>query len=80
MIMPKTLSGGTRSNSHGLRSTVPVLWMVDRALDLPVAVIEDTADGMGVIEIGERTAPNLAIAQKIVDAHNATLRLPIERE
>lgn len=40
-------------------------WKIDEAEDLPLAVIEDTEDGLGVAEIGERTPRNLANARKI---------------
>ena len=61
------------TNRHGLLSDVPVLWKVDEEPDFPIAVIEDNADGMGLIEVGERTPKNLALAQEIVDAHNREL-------
>jgi predicted sugar kinase len=45
-------------------------WIIDSATDLPLAVIEDTADGLGIVEIGKRTKKNLAIAELIADAPN----------
>lgn len=45
-------------------------WKIDENEELPLAIIEDTKDGEGVAEIGERTERNLAIAIEIVTAHN----------
>ncbi len=50
-----------------------VPWTVDGATDLPIAVIEDTPDGLGIAEIGPRTRHNLAIAEYIVRLHNTHL-------
>lgn len=47
-------------------------WKIDDAHDLPLAIIEDTADGLGVLELGARTPESLALAEKIVRAHNAS--------
>ena len=43
-------------------------WKIDEALDLPLAVIEDTEDGEGIVEIGERTPRNLEVARLIAAA------------
>ena len=43
----------------------PGPWKIDEAEDLPLAVIEDTEDGMGICEIGERTQQNLTNARLI---------------
>lgn len=43
-------------------------WKIDEALDLPLAVIEDTEDGYGVAEIGKRTSDNIANANLIAAA------------
>ncbi len=40
-------------------------WKIDEAADLPLAVIEDTADGFGICELGQRTPRNLANAHLI---------------
>lgn len=40
-------------------------WKIDEANELPLAVIEDTENGMGVAEIGKRTPENLARAKAI---------------
>lgn len=54
-----------------------VNWKIDEAEDLPLAVIEDTEDGLGVCEIGlpgttveDATPQEIAVAQQIVDIHN----------
>lgn len=49
-------------------------WKIDENRELPLAVIEDTPDGMGVCEIGAYTKRNLAHAREIVEAHNARVR------
>ena len=49
-------------------------WKIDGAPDLPLAVIEDTDDGLGVCELGQRTPRNIAIAREIVRSHNKLLR------
>ena len=46
-------------------------WKIDEALDLPLAIIEDTEDGEGVVEIGERNPRNLEIAAHIVRCVNS---------
>ena len=43
-------------------------WKIDETQDLPLAVIEDTEDGHGVTEIGERTADNIKNAHLIAAA------------
>lgn len=45
-------------------------WKIDENKELPLAIIEDTEDGNGIAEIGERTERNLAIAAEIVESHN----------
>lgn len=45
-------------------------WKIDEAEDLPLAIIEDTPDGTGVCEIGQRNERNIAIAKEIVRSHN----------
>lgn len=40
-------------------------WKIDEAEDLPLAIIEDTEDGDGILEIGERTPYNLRLANQI---------------
>ncbi len=57
-----------------LDGTSKVPWRIDPAEELPLAVIEDTEDGMGVYEIGERTKENLAYARKLVRDHNNSLK------
>ena len=42
-----------------------VAWKIDEAKDLPLAIIEDTPEGMGVCEIGERTPENMKRAHLI---------------
>lgn len=54
---------------------ISMLWKVDEAEDLPVAVIEDTEDGIGVCEVGDRTPENFQIARHIVELHNSYLKL-----
>jgi len=46
-------------------------WKIDDAMDLPLAIIEDTPDGEGIAEIGERTAENLRNAELICRAVNS---------
>ena len=43
-------------------------WKIDEAEDLPLAIIEDTPDGMGVCEIGAFTPQNIANAHLIAAA------------
>jgi hypothetical protein len=43
-------------------------WIVDPAEDLPVAVIENTEDGLGICEIGKRTQENISNANLIAAA------------
>ncbi len=52
-------------------------WKIDGALDLPIAVIEDTETGYGIAEIGngERTRRNIEIAREIVRSHNKLFEL-----
>lgn len=45
-------------------------WKIDENKELPLAIIEDTGEGNGIAEIGERTERNLAIAAEIVESHN----------
>lgn len=45
-------------------------WKIDEATDLPLAIIEDTEEGMEVVEIGEYTEANIMLATTIVNAHN----------
>ena len=46
----------------------PGPWKVDEAEDLPLAVIEDTADGHGIAELGERNPCSVANARLIAAA------------
>ena len=46
-------------------------WIIDPDESMPLAVIQDNADGMGVCEIGERNEENLANAALIVRCVNA---------
>jgi hypothetical protein len=55
-------------------------WKIDQALDLPLAVIEDTEDGEGVCEIGERTPANLKHAHIIAAAPDLLASLESLRE
>jgi len=48
----------------------PGNWKIDDADDLPLAIIEDTEDGLGIIEFCERTPQNIANAAFIVKACN----------
>lgn len=55
-------------------------WTVDPAEDLPLAIIEDTEDGLGVVEFGvmvgdEFYAGRLAVAEHIIRLHNASLEV-----
>jgi hypothetical protein len=43
-------------------------WKIDEAEDLPLAVIEDTEEGEGICEIGERNEINLQRARLIAAA------------
>jgi len=43
-------------------------WKIDEAKDLPLAIIEDTENGDGVCEIGERTKRNISDAKLIAAA------------
>lgn len=45
-------------------------WKIDGAEDLPLAIIEDTEDGMGIVELGERSPENMGIAKRIVTCVN----------
>lgn len=49
----------------------PTPWKIDEALDLPLAIISDTDDGMGVAEMGERSPESIANAAFIVKTCNA---------
>lgn len=60
----------TENNNLDSEINEGIRWKIDEAEDLPLAVIEDTEDGEGVLEIGERTPRNLAIAKEIVESHN----------
>lgn len=56
------------------------LWRVDTAEDLPLAIIEDTPNGNGVVEIGEWTEANARLVQRVVTAHNrAVLKVALEK-
>lgn len=48
-------------------------WKIDENRELPLAIIEDTEDGMGVIELGEHTERNVALANRIVEDHNKSI-------
>ena len=52
-----------------------VTWKIDEALDLPLAIIEDTPDGTGVCEMGQRNETTLANAEFIVRACNSHTEL-----
>lgn len=43
-------------------------WIVDPATESPLAVIEDTPNGLGVVEIGKRNTKNIAKAHLIAAA------------
>lgn len=50
-----------------------VRWKLDENKELPLAIIEDTEDGMEIREIGEHTPENIEFAQSIIDDHNRSL-------
>ena len=52
-----------------------VTWKIDEALDLPLAIIEDTPDGTGVCEMCQRNETTLANADFIVRACNSHAEL-----
>jgi hypothetical protein len=62
----------TNDKSQNLPKTerTPGNWKIDDADDLPLAIIEDTEDGLGIIEFCERTPQNIANAAFIVKACN----------
>jgi hypothetical protein len=45
-------------------------WKIDENKELPLAVIEDTEEGVGVLEIGEWTPENIAFAERVVALRN----------
>lgn len=51
----------------------PVKWKIDEAADLPLAIIEDNADGMGILEMGKRTRVRVLLAKIIVTVYNAVI-------
>lgn len=62
---------GAIDNALALPPSPPVAegaWMIDPAENLPLAVVENTEDGLGVCEIGERTPENLERARLIAAA------------
>jgi hypothetical protein len=61
-------------------NVMKILWKIDEAKDLDLAVIEDTEDGIGVCELGERTPRNIAIAKEIVRLHNKEVRQSKKKE
>ena len=62
---PNKLTGGKRMKNTSLP------WKVDEATDLPIAVIQDNEDGIGIAEIGPRNKRSLFLAEFIVKACNA---------
>jgi hypothetical protein len=55
-------------------------WKIDENKELPLAIIEDSEEGLGVAEIGngEYNQHNLKIAEEIVTSHNARVAIAPE--
>jgi len=58
-------------DTEGKNETKFTPWKIDDAVDLPLAIIRDTPDGDGILELGERTLENVELAKQIVRDHNA---------